>query len=65
VLAAVVFAVTAIGAGRYSLDNLFGVEWASFTWAIGAAVVGVLGGLVAATLPRITHRTHGTQPHTA
>lgn len=65
VMVAVAFAVTAIGAGRYSLDNLFGIVWASLTWAIAATVVGVLGGLVAVALPRITHRTHGTQPHTA
>lgn len=58
VLAAVAFAVTAIGAGRYSLDNLFGIDWASRTWAIGATIVDMPGGLVAVALVRITHRTH-------
>jgi putative oxidoreductase len=65
VLGAVAFAVTAIGAGRYSLDNVFGIDWASLTWAIGATVVGVIAALVAVALARITHRTHDTQPHTA
>jgi putative oxidoreductase len=65
VLGAVAFAVTAIGAGRYSLDNLFGIDWASLSWAVGATVVGVVGALATVRLARLTHRTHGTQPHTA
>ena len=65
VLAAVAFVVTAIGPGSISLDNLFGIDWASLRSTIGATVVGVLGGLVAVVLPRFTHRTHGSQPHTA
>jgi putative oxidoreductase len=65
VLAAVAFAVTAIGAGRYSLDNLFGIDWASLSWAIGATIVGAVAALATVAVARITHRTHGTQPHTA
>ena len=65
VLATVAFAVTAIGAGRYSLDSLFGIGWASLAWAIGATVVGAVGALVAVALARIAHRAHGAQPHTA
>jgi putative oxidoreductase len=65
VLGVVAFAVTATGAGRYSLDNLFGIDWASLTWAVGATVVGVVGALVAVAFARITPRAHGPQPHTA
>ena len=66
VMAAVAFAVTAVGAGRYSLDNAFGVEWASLKWAVAATVVGIVGGLLAVAIARIvSHRTHGAQPHAA
>lgn len=65
VMAAVAFAVTAIGAGRWSLDNLFGVDWASLKWAIGATVVGVVAAVVSVALARLRHRSHGAQPHAA
>lgn len=66
VMGAVTFAVTAIGAGRYSLDNAFGVNWASLKWAVGATVAGAVGGLVSVAIARvISHRTHGAQPHAA
>jgi len=66
VMAAVAFAVTATGAGRYSLDELFGIDWASLNWAIAATVVGVVGALVSVAIARIiSHRTHGAQPHAA
>jgi putative oxidoreductase len=66
VLAAVAFAVTAIGPGSISLDNLFGIDWASLKWAVAATVVGVIAGLVSVAIARIvSHRTHGAQPHVA
>jgi putative oxidoreductase len=67
VLAAVAFAVTAIGAGRYSLDNLFGIDWSSLTWAIVASLVGIAGGLAAVAIAHVSHdhETHGAQPHAA
>ena len=50
VLIAVAFAVAAIGAGRYSLDNAFGIDWHGLWWAIGAVGLGAVGGL-ASLLP--------------
>jgi putative oxidoreductase len=44
VLAAVAFAVAAIGAGAASLDGAFGLTDHGAGWAIGALVVGLAGG---------------------
>jgi hypothetical protein len=57
VLATVVFAVTAIGAGSISLDHVFGIDWAGLDWAVGATLLGGLGGLIAVALGRITRET--------
>src|SRR3954465_12721757 len=45
VMAAVVFALAGVGAGAWSLDNAFGFDLSGTTWAIGALVVGVAGGI--------------------
>jgi len=45
VLMTVAFAATAIGAGRYSLDDAFGIDWHGLWWAFGAVGLGALGGL--------------------
>jgi putative oxidoreductase len=45
VLAAAVFALAGIGAGSWSLDNAFGFDLNGAAWAIGALVVGVIGGI--------------------
>ena len=45
VLVAAVFALAGIGAGNWSLDSAFGFDLHSTVWAIGALVVGVLGGV--------------------
>jgi len=50
VLATTAFAVAAIGPGRYSLDNAFGIDWHGLWWALGAVGLGALGGL-ASLLP--------------
>jgi putative oxidoreductase len=44
-IAAVVFALAGIGAGAWSLDNAFGFHLNGTAWAIGALVVGVIGGI--------------------
>jgi putative oxidoreductase len=62
VLAAVAFAVAAIGPGSISLDHAFGIEWAGLKWAIGAALCGGLGGLMAVALGRFARRTHPREP---
>lgn len=45
VMGIVAFAVAALGPGRYSLDNAFGIDWHGLWWALGAAGLGLLGGL--------------------
>ena len=57
VVAAVAFAVAAIGPGSLSLDRVFGIDWAGLEWAVAAAVAGGLGGLTAFALGRIAGRT--------
>ncbi|MGA8218159.1 MAG: DoxX family protein [Solirubrobacterales bacterium] len=45
VMAAALFALAGIGAGSWSLDNVFGFDLNGTIWAIGALVVGVIGGI--------------------
>ena len=60
VLAAVMFALAGIGAGAWSLDNAFGFDLHGAAWAIGALVVGFIGGGGAI----VTGRTSsGHEPH--
>jgi putative oxidoreductase len=58
VLVAVAFAVTSIGAGKWSLDHVLGLHVAGTQWAIDALVLGVIAGLAA--LPARRLRSHST-----
>jgi putative oxidoreductase len=58
VLVAVAFAVAATGPGRLSLDNAFGLDWHGLWWAVGAVVIGALGGLAS----RLPGRRRPAQP---
>jgi putative oxidoreductase len=60
VLAAVLFALAAIGAGSWSLDNAFGFDLHGVGWAIGALGVGLLGGVGAVVSGRTVG---GREPH--
>jgi putative oxidoreductase len=62
VLATVAFAVAALGPGSISLDDVFGIDWSGLKWAIGAAVLGGLGGLSLVALARIAGRTRTGEP---
>lgn len=64
VLATVAFAIAAIGPGTLSLDNLFGIDWSGAVWAVGAVVVGAIGGLASYALGRGA-RQHDPLAHTA
>jgi putative oxidoreductase len=44
VMAAAVFALSGAGVGAWSLDNAFGFDLHGTGWALGALVVGLLGG---------------------
>jgi putative oxidoreductase len=67
VLAAVAFATAALGPGSLSLDRALGIDWAGLTWAVAAAVIGCLGGLIVVALSRFARQTQRRepQPHTA
>jgi putative oxidoreductase len=60
VLAAAVFALSAIGAGAWSLDNAFGLDLHGVLWALGALAVGLIGGVAAIVSGRTAG---GRQPH--
>ena len=62
VLTAVAFAVAALGPGSISLDNAFGIDWAGLEWALGAAAIGCLGGLIVVALGRFARRTQRREP---
>jgi len=67
VLAAVAFAVAAIGPGSISVDHALGIHWAGLRWAVAAAVAGGLGGLIAVVAGRFASRTQprSRQAHAA
>jgi putative oxidoreductase len=52
VLIAAAFSVTAIGAGKWSLDRVLGLDAAGPGWAFGALLVGALLGLAPLGLRR-------------
>jgi putative oxidoreductase len=60
VLLAVVFAVTAAGAGEWSLDDLLNLQLAGAGWALAQLAAGILGAGVALALQHVSaRRPHG------
>jgi putative oxidoreductase len=53
VLAAAAFALAGVGAGNWSLDSAFGLDIAGTGRALGALVVGLLGGVGAVFSGRV------------
>jgi putative oxidoreductase len=53
VLIAVAFAVTAVGPGKYSLDNALDIDLAGLDWALIALAAGVVGALAVAAAARV------------
>ena len=66
-LVAVAFALAGIGAGRWSLDHVLGLDLRGTGWALGALAIGVLGGLGAVLSGRLaaSRRADRGQPHPA
>jgi putative oxidoreductase len=52
VLIAAAFAVTAVGAGDWSLDGVLDLDVAGAGWALGALALGLLGGIGAVVSSR-------------
>jgi putative oxidoreductase len=71
VLIAVVFALSAIGAGNWSLDHALGLSMAGDGWAIGELALAIAGGLGAVAVGRTlhareqSHRRGGAHPTAA
>ncbi len=68
-LATVAFAVAAIGAGHWSLDNALNLGLHGVGWGLAAAAGGILAGLGAFWAGKLQTRTSarrgGAHPHTA
>jgi putative oxidoreductase len=65
VLAAVAFALAAIGAGAWSIDHALSLSMHGVLWGIGALVVGALGGVFAVLSARLQgRRTTAGMTHT-
>jgi putative oxidoreductase len=64
VLSAAAFALAAIGAGNWSLDHALSLSDHGVLWAIGALVVGVIGG-AGAVLSGRSQRRASAQPATS
>jgi putative oxidoreductase len=62
VLAAGAFALAAVGPGNWSLDHAFSLSMHGVLWAIGALVVGLLGGIGAVASGRIADRRQRAVP---
>ncbi len=56
VLASAAFALAAIGPGNWSLDHTLSLSMHGVLWAVGALVVGVLGGAGAVVSGRMVDR---------
>jgi putative oxidoreductase len=62
VLAAAAFALAATGAGNWSLDHALSLSDHGVVWAIGALVVGLVGGGGAIVSGRAQARQSRTRP---
>jgi putative oxidoreductase len=67
VIIAVAFAIAGVGAGKWSLDHVLGIDWMSTGWALAALVVGVLGGIATVLAGRMiaAGEDRGARPHPA
>lgn len=69
VLAAVAFALAAMGAGSWSLDSAIGIDMSGVGWGLAALGAGLIGGAGAVLTGRLEERQrppdHHTPPHPA
>jgi putative oxidoreductase len=62
VLLAVLFAVTAAGAGEWSLDGVLDLDLGGAGWAVAQLAAGVIGAGLALALERLEHDRDRTAP---
>ena len=60
-LVAAVFALSGVGPGEWSLDNVFGIDWAGTGWALIALGAGLLGGIGAVIQGRASSTSTASQ----
>jgi len=65
VMIAAAFAVAAVGAGDWSLDNVLDLDVAGTGWALGALGLGLLGGIGAVLSSRLQRAEHPKAQPTA
>jgi putative oxidoreductase len=66
-LVTAVFALSGVGPGEWSLDNVLGIDWTGTGWALIALGAGILGGIGAVIQGRASSTSHvdQTPPATA
>jgi putative oxidoreductase len=64
VLIAALFALAGVGAGKYGLDDAFGLDLASTGWALAALGAGIAGGVGAVVAGRLGARSSSGAAHT-
>jgi putative oxidoreductase len=62
VLSSAAFALAATGPAAWSLDHALSISWHGVLWAIGALVVGAIGGIGAVASGRIEDRRRRPVP---
>jgi putative oxidoreductase len=60
VLVAALFALSAVGAGAWSLDHALGLDLAGTGWALAELAAGLAGAVLAVASGRLTRREPGT-----
>ena len=55
------FALSGVGPGEWSLDNVFGIDWAGTGWALIALGAGLLGGIGAVIQGRASSTSTASQ----
>jgi hypothetical protein len=56
-----VFALSGVGPGEWSLDNVVGIDWTGTGWALIALGAGILGGIGAVIQGRASSTSHVDQ----
>jgi putative oxidoreductase len=64
-IVAAVLALSGVGPGEWSLDNVVGIDWTGTGWALIALGAGIVGGVAAVIQGRSTSTAHERHPPAA